>query len=432
MAQPLNIALGDNALDLAEVEGLIRSGGTSGIGNRRGATGSYFDQCVASIAEPKNRRRWMTVAVVAALLLLLVFANSSSGTGAPVDDKATKDDNYIFVDPEETTSPPDSSSGGVEIIDIGGDNPQDVNTVQTNPPSAIVIITPPPTPAAEEPKPAPTDAPQDTKPDGEDKSSETSDPPKPKSGSKIPPMEPDFEAGPVPEEKRKDLAEKWGSWNFWDGDEDMRPKNDYLSNYPNKDIPGDDFPQDSWQTDAVYVNHYLNDADKLIDRAMEAIFAEYGHGKPLPPEEMANRMKMFHWEKMDLAKQDGPPSPFRKRGARDIGGWTTQRSFDGLVRRLLHAMMTQDTFTVVLAGHSAAQGQGNHFRQSYMMQFHRIMKPIFARLGVKLITRNMSQGGMGTVQNGMGAADIYGRDIDLFMWDCGMVCIQMQYRVMRF
>jgi hypothetical protein len=164
---------------------------------------------------------------------------------------------------------------------------------------------------------------------------------------------------PLPEDATKQaLAEKWGHWHFWDGDEDMRPKNDYLAKYPHRDIPGDEFPEDAWQADAVFVNHYLNDADQLISRAMEAIFTEYGHGKPLPPEAIAERMKMFHWNKVDLKTATGPPEKYAKRGDHGDGGWTTTRSFDGLVRRLTHAMMTSDTFTVVMGGHSAAAGQG--------------------------------------------------------------------------
>ena len=54
------------------------------------------------------------------------------------------------------------------------------------------------------------------------------------------------------------------------------------------------------------------------------------------------------------------------------------------------------------------------------MQFHKVMKPIFARLGVKLITRNISQGGMSTIQGAMGSAGIYGDEIDLMIWDSGM------------
>ena len=90
---------------------------------------------------------------------------------------------------------------------------------------------------------------------------------------------------PLPDDETKaELAEKFGRWRFWDGDEDVRPQEDYCAKYPNRDIPGEDFPDDAWQGDAVFVNHYLNDADLLIARTMEAIFIEYGHGKPLPPE----------------------------------------------------------------------------------------------------------------------------------------------------
>lgn len=78
----------------------------------------------------------------------------------------------------------------------------------------------------------------------------------------------------------------------------------------------------------------------------------------LPCVGLAARMKMFHWSREDLSLAGGSPAKYGKRGDRGDGGWTTKRSFNGLVRRLLHAMMTQDTFTVVMGGHSAAAGQG--------------------------------------------------------------------------
>jgi hypothetical protein len=83
-------------------------------------------------------------------------------------------------------------------------------------------------------------------------------------------------------------------------------------------------------------------------------------------------------------------------------------------------MMTNDDFTVVLGGHSAAAGHGNHFQQSYMMQFHKVMEPIFARLGVKLITRNIARGGLGTLQDGLASGSIYGDKVDMILWDSGM------------
>jgi hypothetical protein len=219
------------------------------------------------------------------------------------------------------------------------------------------------------------------------------------------------------------LRQEWGQWGFWDGDEDQRPADDYCARFPQRDIPADAFPDTAWQVDAVFVNHLINDAEQLISRAMEAIFAEYGHGKPLPPEQLTERMQMFRWERLDLSvglDQVATPSKYTKRGDRGNGGWTTVRSQEGLVRRLLHAIMTNDSFTVVLGGHSAAAGHGNHFHQSYVMQFHRILAPVLARLGVRLITRNLSQGGLGTLHNALGAGSLYGSEIDLLLWDTGM------------
>jgi hypothetical protein len=54
------------------------------------------------------------------------------------------------------------------------------------------------------------------------------------------------------------------------------------------------------------------------------------------------------------------------------------------------------------------------------MQFHKIMAPIFARMGVKLITKNMAQGGLGTIHNALGSGSLYGNEIDLLLWDSGM------------
>lgn len=67
-----------------------------------------------------------------------------------------------------------------------------------------------------------------------------------------------------------------------------------------------------------------------------------------------------------------------------------------------------------------AHTHSNHFQQSYTLQFQRVMEPVFARLGVRHFSRNICYGGLGTIQNAMGARDIYGRDIDILVWDSSM------------
>jgi len=45
--------------------------------------------------------------------------------------------------------------------------------------------------------------------------------------------------------------DKWGSWKFYDGFEKNRPKEDYWSKYPSKDIKASDLPLHAWQADPV-------------------------------------------------------------------------------------------------------------------------------------------------------------------------------------
>ena len=157
------------------------------------------------------------------------------------------------------------------------------------------------------------------------------------------------------EENIEDInsKEKWGKWKFYDGGAEIRPKEDYCANYPNRDVPSSDFPDDSWQIDAVYVNHFLNEGITLVKRVQEAILTEYGHGKydGMSPKELVLRRQMFGLTMFD-DDADDRGKPKRPTNA----GITTKSSYKGLVKRLLHAMITNDNFTVVLGGHSAAAG----------------------------------------------------------------------------
>jgi hypothetical protein len=163
---------------------------------------------------------------------------------------------------------------------------------------------------------------------------------------------------------------------------------------------------------------YLQQADDIIERAMSAILAEYGqdaidygnyHVNKIPP--------MFAWTMVDLNNATKEPDGFSS--SRGNGGWTSHRSWNGLVSRLIQAMSAMSEFTVVLGGHSAAAGHGNHFKQSYLMQFQKVLEPVFHQLNVKLTSRNQAQGGLGTVQSSLGFSSIYGSDIDLMLWDSG-------------
>lgn len=222
-------------------------------------------------------------------------------------------------------------------------------------------------------------------------------------------------AQPVKPIVTQQLASTMGSWNFVDSKANQRPTKDFYADYPNRDVPLDKFPPEAWQTDAEYLKNFLPEAIALVERAMEAILAEYGQSpKEQPGKSFEERSDMFQVDIVDLA-QDNPWNAKIYTNA----GWLSQQAHEGLKRRLLHAIMTEDTFRFVMAGHSAAAGHGNHFQQSYTMQFQKTMEPVMARLGVYMESHNFGMGGLGTLHNAVGAPDIYG-PADLLMWDSGM------------
>uniref|UniRef100_A0A7S1YAZ3 Uncharacterized protein n=1 Tax=Grammatophora oceanica TaxID=210454 RepID=A0A7S1YAZ3_9STRA len=134
----------------------------------------------------------------------------------------------------------------------------------------------------------------------------------------------------------------------------------------------------------------------------------------MPEADFEERSKLFAIRKV----QDG--KGFSGKGYAPGGTELSHRAWDGLVRRLLHAVMTNDSFNVILGGHSAAAGHGNHFKQAYIMQFHKVAEPVFALLGMDLTSRNLAQGGLGTLEHSLGARSMYGSDVDIQLWDSGM------------
>jgi hypothetical protein len=161
---------------------------------------------------------------------------------------------------------------------------------------------------------------------------------------------------PMSDEERKKMSDKWGSWTLVDDKE--RPQEDYYEEYPNRDIPRSKFPSNAWQIDKDYLDKFLPEAIALAQRAQEAILAEYGHTEG--PWE--NRTDMFQVEMIEsLEGANGLQTGSRGVAGRPSlvkGGWTTPKSWEGFVRRVLHAVMTEDTFVFAMGGHSAAAGHG--------------------------------------------------------------------------
>eukprot|EP00986_Skeletonema_menzelii_P019209 scaffold27156_cov148-Skeletonema_menzelii.AAC.1 len=200
-------------------------------------------------------------------------------------------------------------------------------------------------------------------------------------------------------------AKKWGYFDLEDPDPKwkgkMRPQPDFGA-VPNRDVKLTDFPDGAWQKDKEYMTRFLEEAKKLVNRTIEAVYGEWGVGIPqdgsveLTDEFMVNREAFYKW-----------PKP-------------SDQSLDGMTRRFIHHIMTGDSFKLVLGGHSAAAGHGAGFNASYVHQAGLVLEPVFAHLGVEFRSYNFAQGGMGTFQQALAGMDLRGKDADMLIWDSSM------------
>jgi hypothetical protein len=159
---------------------------------------------------------------------------------------------------------------------------------------------------------------------------------------------------PLGDAAQKQITDQWGKWDLVDPKLDQRPKHDFYAAYPNRDIPRTEFPANAWQLDQDYVGKFLAEGIALAERALEGILSEYGHGKEeLPGVDFEERSK---W--IDFIFIEGNLTQFRFPKSYDNGGWTTPRSWTNLKKRVLHSIMTQDSFIFAMGGHSASAGHG--------------------------------------------------------------------------
>lgn len=139
--------------------------------------------------------------------------------------------------------------------------------------------------------------------------------------------------------QKQAMMDEWGSWTLVDDKE--RPQYDFYSNYPHRDVPRTEFPSNAWQLDAEYLAKFLPESLALVERAQKAILKEYGQETP-------DMFRVFRYNATEEPTD---------RGSKQ-GGWTTDDSWNGLVKRILHAIVTEDVFTFAMGGHSAAAGHG--------------------------------------------------------------------------
>ena len=76
---------------------------------------------------------------------------------------------------------------------------------------------------------------------------------------------------------------------------------DFAAEFPNRAIPHDQFPANAWQPADEYLSKFLPQAIALVQRAQEAILAEYGQPKK---GDWETRTEMFHVYKYDTLDEE--------------------------------------------------------------------------------------------------------------------------------
>ena len=192
----------------------------------------------------------------------------------------------------------------------------------------------------------------------------------------------------------------------------------------NLDLPTSQFPPAAWQSNQEYVQTFLTEAKSLVSRVKEGIYEEYGYGilgvsstlkRDKLTKERLELFRVYVADRIDvndhgaaLDKQNIEEEGKEEKGDQTIPAiaYLNSAAWKALIRKLLHGMMTHDVFYAVLIGHTNTY-LGNNFQQSSIMEFNMIMEPIFDKLGMTLISRNMGMNAT-TTNSALGGSDIYG------------------------
>jgi hypothetical protein len=228
------------------------------------------------------------------------------------------------------------------------------------------------------------------------------------------------------EMKMKSYAIKYGQWNTPYYSETLTIPDFTTVADGTNDLLIDDFQVNAWQSDSTYVKDFLHEAKALVSRVKEGIYEEYGYGilkKDISTIErdqiVSERLQKFQIYIQDnINIRDGAAFPnhmndddYTIDDAIPAIAYLNQPGWDALVRKLLHCMMTHDIFYTVMVGHTNTY-YSNNFQQSAIMEFNYIMEPVFDKLGMQLISRNMGMNAT-TTNSALGGADIYG-EADIF------------------
>eukprot|EP00547_Thalassionema_nitzschioides_P005665 CAMPEP_0194216766 /NCGR_PEP_ID=MMETSP0156-20130528/19625_1 /TAXON_ID=33649 /ORGANISM="Thalassionema nitzschioides, Strain L26-B" /LENGTH=863 /DNA_ID=CAMNT_0038945603 /DNA_START=86 /DNA_END=2677 /DNA_ORIENTATION=+ len=228
--------------------------------------------------------------------------------------------------------------------------------------------------------------------------------------------EPILEAQAEFETRFNDTLEQYGGWNFIDS-VDNRPVIDFsrCGGGDLYDCPSEKFPDNTWQMDEQYVGDFISQSKQLISRVKEGIYEEYGHSS-FNDDGVTRKSEKELEERSTLFQVLIVPDGTTKASSTGVA-ILSEVAWNGLIRKLLHSIITGDYFFVTVIGDDIAAGHGNNFVQSAIMQFQFLMEPVFDLLGVHLLSRNMASSDPSSrLLGALAGGDLYG-EMDILWYD---------------
>jgi hypothetical protein len=201
------------------------------------------------------------------------------------------------------------------------------------------------------------------------------------------------------DEMYQKLTQQFGAWTLVDEKIQQRPTDKFLHNMKqNHDWPLSKFPDGAWQTDTEYLSQFLQQAIGLTVRTKEAILLEYGlPGIYLVDDTISSsfqdasaKKNPFAMQFFNAATESFPHNKQGNVGPLNQGGWMSTQTMASIKRRLLHAIMTEGSFTLATVGHNAAAGT---YKYTYIHTYSTLSSSRQARFSLEILTMSFVHSG---------------------------------------
>lgn len=204
-------------------------------------------------------------------------------------------------------------------------------------------------------------------------------------------------------------SKQYGYWDFFQYSNADTDKNQIV-NSSSSVIEQSSFNY-TWQLDTNYTLKYQSEALRLIKRVRNGILKEYGLLSSINT--TTTKIHLFNSSSGSSTIHD--TSYNKNESSSLLLASMSSISYKILKRKLLYAIIHNKPFSIVFGGNNNIGGKD--FFQTKGMSFHNVLEPIFDKLGMTLMTRNMErQEGDDIVSLLLNGNSINGHDNDLFIW----------------